>query len=176
MLKPQDCIILLKLLANPDRKWSQRQLAKTLCISLSEINAGIKRLLEAGLLRKTEESGEFIPIIATAEEFLISGLKYLFPGKLGEYTRGMPTGIGAPLFHDKISLGNDPVPVWPDALGEQKGVALPPVHPSVPRALREYPDQKFYELLVLVDVIRSGRARERNMAIQLLKDRLRHEK
>ena len=44
MLRSQDCIILLKLLANPGREWTQRQLAIELCISLGEVNSGIKRL------------------------------------------------------------------------------------------------------------------------------------
>jgi len=175
MLKPQDCIILLKLLANPGVEWSQRQLAQALCISLAEVNAAIKRLAEAGLLRKDKHSRS-IPIRSAAEEFLIIALKYLFPGKLGEYTRGMPTGVAAPFFQDKIALGNDPIPIWPDALGGKKGVALKPIHPAIPKALRENPDQKLYELLILVDTIRSGKARERNIAIQYLKDKLKHEK
>ena len=174
MLKSQDCLILLKLLANPGEEWSQRRLAEALCISLAETNAGLVRLVEAGLLRKTKSS-QFLPIIAAVEEFLINGLKYLIPGKLGEYTRGIPTAVGAPLFHDKIALGDDPIPVWPDAQGKQRGVALNPIHPAVPKALRKTPDQSFYELLVLIDSIRIGRARERNIAIQLLKKRIKHD-
>jgi hypothetical protein len=175
MLKPQDCIILIKLLANPGMEWSQRQLAKALCISLAETNAGIRRLGEAGLLRKDKE-GRLFPNINAAEEFLVSAIKFFFPVKLGEYTRGIPTAVAAPLFHGKIALGNDPIPVWPDVLGEKRGVALAPIHPSVPKALRENPDHSFYELLVLIDAIRSGRARERNIAAILLKEKLKHAK
>ncbi len=175
MLKPQDCVILIKLLANPAVDWSQRQLAEALCISLTEINAGIKRLCEAGLLRKDNQA-KLYPNINAAEELLVSGIKFFFPAKLGEYTKGIPTAIGAPLFHNIIALGNDPIPVWPDALGEKRGVALAPLFPSIPKALRQHPDQIFYELLVLVDAIRSGRARERNVAIKLLKERLEHAK
>lgn len=171
MLKSQDCLILLKLLADQDKVWSQRELSKELMISLSEINSGIKRLIVAGLLRKTQ-GAQFVPILAAAEEFIISGLKYIFPTKLGEYTRGIPTAVAAPLFKDKIVLGNDPIPVWPYAFGENKGVALNPLHPSVPKSLRDYPDESFYELLVLIDAIRIGRARERNIAIKLLKEKL----
>ncbi len=174
MIKPQDCMILLKLLANPGGEWSQRQLAEVLCISLAETNAGLKRLVEAGLLRRGKAS-QFLPIIAAAEEFLINGLKYLIPGKLGEYTRGIPTAVGAPLFQDKIALGDDPIPVWPDAQGNRRGVALNPIHPAIPKVLHKTPDQPFYELLVLIDSIRSGRPRERNMAIQLFKNRIRHD-
>jgi len=173
MLKPQDCIILLKLLANPDKEWSQRELADAVCISLAETNVGLKRLVDAGLLRKVKTT-QFLPIIASAEEFLINGLKYLIPAKLGEYTRGIPTAIGAPVFKDKIALGDDPIPVWPDAEGDRRGVALNPIYPSVTKALRKTPDPAFYELLSLIDSIRSGRPRERNLAIQLLKNRIRH--
>lgn len=175
MLKSQDCIILVKLLANPGVDWSQRQLAAALCISLAEINSGIKRLGDAGLLRKDKE-GQLFPNIHAAQEFLVSSLKFFFPGKLGEYTRGIPTSVAAPIFHGQIALGNDPIPVWPDAVGKEKGVSLPPIHPSVPKALREHPDQAFYEMLVLIDAIRSGRARERNLATTLLKERLEHAK
>lgn len=175
MLKSQDCLILLKLLTNPKVMWSQRQLAQTLGISLAAVNAAIKRLLEAGLLRK-DKALQFVPNLHAAEEFLIYGLKYLFPAKMGEYTRGIPTSIAAPFFHNKIALGKDPVPVWPDALGEKKGVALKPLHPSIPNALRKHPDQQLYELLVMIDAIRSGKARERNLAISQLKNKLKHEK
>jgi hypothetical protein len=171
MLKSQDCLILLKFLANPNAKWTQRQLSIELCVSLSEVNGGIKRLIEARLLRKGKEL-PFLPIISAAEEFLVYGLKYFFPVKLGEYTRGIPTGIAAPIFRNKIALGNDPLPVWPYALGKTQGVALDPIHPSVPKSLHNNPDEKFYELLVLIDAIRIGRARERNMAIKMLIDRL----
>ncbi len=55
-------------------------------------------------------------------------------------------------------------------------MALKPIHPSIPKALRENPDQHLYGLLILIDAIRSGKTRERNLAIQHLKDRLKHEK
>lgn len=72
-------------------------------MSLSEINAGMKRLLHAGLVRKNKEA-QCIPVVEASLEFLVSGLKYLFPVKFGEYTRGIVTGIGAPLFRGKIAL------------------------------------------------------------------------
>lgn len=171
MLKSQDCLVLIKLLANPYEHFSQRRLSDELCISLSEVNAALKRLTESGLLQKAS-SGEMIPVLASAEEFLLSAVKYLFPGKLGAYTRGIPTAVAAPIFQDKIAQGNDPIPVWPDARGNKKGMALDPLHPSVTKALNHSPDEPFYELLVLVDAIRVGRARERNIAKELLIKRI----
>jgi len=168
-------MILLKLIANIDIDFTQRELASGLCISLSEVNAGIKRLLDSGLVAKIK-GNTLTPILRAAEQFLIGGLKYMIPGKLGEYTQGIPTAYAAPLFADKISLGDDPIPVWPDAYGTKKGVALAPIYPSITKALRNFPDENFYELLVLIDAIRVGRARERNIAIEILRGRLSDER
>ncbi len=171
MLKAQDLIVLLKILANPDESFSQRELSSSLCISLSETNASLKRLVEANLLRKSKSSS-FLPILAAVEEFLLYGAKYFFPGKLGELIKGVPTAVGAPLFDEEIIRGDEPIPVWPDIHGSKRGLALLPIHPSITKALRQTPDQEFYELLVLIDVIRSGKAREKNMAVKLLKNKI----
>lgn len=51
MLKPQDIVVLLKLLAHPDHlDLPQHQLAAQLCLSSSAINASLARLNESGLL------------------------------------------------------------------------------------------------------------------------------
>jgi hypothetical protein len=65
---------------------------------------------------------------------------------------------------------DEPQPVWPDPMGEVRGVSFSPLYKSVPRAARK--DQALYELLVLVDAIRSGRAREREMATREIQRRL----
>jgi hypothetical protein len=166
MLKPQDIVLLLKILStmtlskdNPDKVLSQNKLAKYLCMSASEVNAGIKRLLLSGLLGSVIEKDKIIllPIKTACEECLISGVKYFFPAKLGTYTRGIATSYAAPIFAQHIMLGNDPIPVWPFAEGKQRGLTLEPLYSSVPESLTKYPDQLFYELLVLIDTIRSGR-------------------
>lgn len=181
MLKPQDIVILLKILANknPDQLL-QKDLATYLCMSASEVHEGMKRLELSGLIgpvfRKTENvnSNQVIrmPIKAACEECLIYGVKYFFPVQLGAYTRGIPTSYAAPLFEKHIMLGDDPIPVWPHAEGEHRGLALDPLYRSVPQAIAKHPDQPFYELLVLIDAIRSGRARERKIAIELLREKL----
>lgn len=171
MLKPQDYVILFKYLANPGQSWSQRDLSKRLLISLSEVNGGIKRLEEARLIRKDKNSN-IVPILAAAKELMVYGIKYNFPGKLGEFTRGVPTAIGAPIFKNIVATGIDPIPIWPYALGEIKGVALEPIYPSIPKLLHHYPDEDLYNILALIDTIRIGRPRERNIAIKMLEERL----
>lgn len=181
MLKPQDIVILLKILSKltlsgtePKEQLSQNKLATYLCMSVSEVNAGIKRLVLSGLLGPVirENKTVFLPSKSACEECLISGVKYFFHEKIGEPTRGIATSYAAPPLNKLISIGNDDIPVWPYVDGDQRGVALKPLYPSVPKSLIEFPDQLFYELLVLVDAIRSGKSRERNIAVEQLKQRL----
>jgi hypothetical protein len=61
--------------------------------------------------------------------------------------------------------------VWPYAEGKVRGIALAPLYPAAPKAaLRDF---KFYGVLALLDAIRSGRTRERNLAIELLEKDIR---
>ncbi|OGT39692.1 MAG: hypothetical protein A3F12_01630 [Gammaproteobacteria bacterium RIFCSPHIGHO2_12_FULL_38_14] len=185
MLKPQDIVILLKILSSmallngnkEDDALSQNKLAMLLCMSPSEINAGIKRLVLSGLLGPTLKNDAhkkiiFLPIKEACLECLISAVKYSFPAQLGAYTRGIPTAYAAPLFKKLIVLGTDPIPVWPHAEGDKRGFSLEPLYASVPSSLIKYPDPLFYELLVLIDTIRIGKAREKNIAIKLLREKL----
>ena len=178
MLKPQDIILLLKFLANAEHlNWTQNQLALHLGLSISEVNAGFKRLRKTGLLQQVNPAHKYhVPVLDACEEFLITGLKYVFPAELGEHTRGIATSYAAPVFENKISFGQDPIPVWPHAEGNERGVSLKPLYPSVPQSIIKYPDQAFYDLLALVDAIRQGRARERNMAEEMLVKRLKNTK
>lgn len=183
MLKPQDIVILLKILStrilsrDNYEMLPQNRLATLLCMSASEVNAGIKRLIFSGLLSPVISNDRtkkivYIPNKKACEECLISGVKYFYPVELGAYSRGVATSYAAPILEEHLILGDDPIPVWPYGDGDKRGLALEPLYSSVPKSLAQFPDQLFYELLVLVDALRSGRARERNIAIQLLKEKL----
>lgn len=179
MLKAQDVVLLLKLLAHPDHlDWSQSQLALHLCISVSEVNAGLKRLKRSGLVQLHAAFSEkrYLPVLGACEELLISGIRYIFYAELGEPTAGIATSYAAPIFEKHIVMGQDPIPVWPYAKGDRRGFALEPLYSSVPQSVAEYPDQAFYDLLVLVDALRQGRARERSIAVKFLRERLSHDK
>jgi hypothetical protein len=190
MLKPQDVVLLLKLLANYDHlKWSQAQMARDLCISVSEINGGIKRLISSGLLiiaspvltgmhglnarlQSIQQIDKlYQPVLNACGEFLIYGVKYMFPAKLGEMTSGIATSYAAPVLKG-YTRGNDPVPVWPYAMGPQRGMSLEPLYPSVPKSVSLFPDTEFYDLLCLVDTLRQGNVRERTQASKILIERI----
>ncbi len=171
IIKPQDIVVLAKLIAREgDGNWSQFSIAAELCLSPSQINSALKRLVLAGLITPYHPLKKPQPIIQACEEFFIHGLKYVFPAKLGEMARGVRTSYAAPSFKGEISLGSDAVPVWPYGLGEERGAALKPLYSSVPESISKHPDPLFYDLLTLLDAIRSGRAREKQIAVQRLSE------
>lgn len=170
-IKPQDIVILAKLLAQPnDKNWSQNSLAFELCLSPSQVNSAFKRLVAAGLITPYYPPNKPQPIIQACKEFFIHALKYIFPVKLGGIARGIPTSYSGPSLKMKIISGNDPIPVWPYGEGEERGIALKPLYSSVPESVSKHPDLIFYDLLTLIDAIRSGRAREKQLAIQKISE------
>lgn len=169
ILKPQDVVVLLKLVALKDQPWTFQRLAVELSISQSEVHAAVRRAVAAGLMTEASSSAGR-PVRAALLEFLVHGVKYAFPPKRGELTRGVPTGYAAPPLDKAISASSDPPPVWPYAQGKVRGSAFAPLYRTVPEAALR--DAALYELLALVDAIRDGRARERNLARQALEKRL----
>lgn len=171
MMKPQDIVVLAKLLSyeRSNNNWSQSSLALELCLSPSQVNYALKRLLAAMLIYKDHKDGniKLRPVAQLCEEFFIHGFKFVFPPKFGTLTRGIPTAYAAPSLNKILaSSGNDPIPVWPHGQGTHRGTALTPLYHCVPESIIKYPDPFFYDLLTLLDAIRSGRARERNIGAE----------
>lgn len=165
-MKQQDLLVALKILASG---WpgSYAMLGQQLGLSPSEAHAAVTRARKEGLLHPLEN----IPNKTALAEFLVHGVRYVFPAELGSPTRGMPTSYAAPPLSTQFSsAGDDEAPVWPDPDGETRGVALKPLYRSVPKAARE--DGKLYEWLALVDALRAGRARERELAAKIIGSRL----
>lgn len=171
MIKSQDIVVLAKLLAYEiDKNWSQNSIAVELCLSPSQINSAFKRLINAGLITPYLSPNKPEPVIQACEEFFIHGLKYIFPATLGELVRGIATSYAAPSIKDEMVIGNDPIPVWPYGEGSVRGLALKPLYPSVPESVTKYPDAIFYNLLTLIDAVRSGRAREKKIATRKISE------
>ena len=91
VLKPQDIVILLKLVAIGERRWAYNSLANELAMSPAEVHAGIKRCIAAKLFDRQRK----VPIKSALQEFLAHGVKYTFPPDRGAMTRGIPTGFAA---------------------------------------------------------------------------------
>jgi hypothetical protein len=170
ILRAQDLLASIKLAIVADdleilADGKYADLAAELALSPSEAHAAVRRSKFAGLLNHDRRVNR-----AALLEFLIHGVKYAFPAKPGKLTRGMPTAHGAPPLAALIDSGGELPPVWPDPEGEARGESFEPLYRSVPKAARR--DSRLYEILCLVDAIRGGRARERALAEQLLRERL----
>ena len=167
-LKSQDVLLLLKLVSIKNNDWSFNKIAIELGMSPSEVHAASKRAVKAKLAIKQE--GQIRPIIRNLLEFLIFGIQYVFVPERSGLNRGMPTAHAVEPLVSHFMLNNEPPPVWPDPEGEVRGESFSPLYKSAPYAAKN--DSELYQLLALVDAIRGGRAREREIAKKELKIRL----
>lgn len=177
MMKSQDILILLKLVSlhqcasvQPEA-FSVRALAASTGISKTEVNASLKRSIEVGLAKL--DRGSQLPKANTKVllDFIVSGLRYVFPAKLGAIERGVVTGFEAPGLEGLLSSVGEYLYIWPDASGSEKGQSVPPLYKTAPFAAKQ--DPKLYQSMALVDAIRLGDPREVAIAKQALTERLR---
>lgn len=167
-LKPQDVFVLLKIVALDHAPWSYSQLAYELGMSASEVHAGVKRALEASLMKLDDGWGH--PDEAALSEFLVHGLKYVFTPERGGIAVGMPTAQAAAPLSRLLPPSDEPPPVWPDPEGSVRGVEFSPLYKSVPQAARR--DPRLYELLALADAVRAGPSVVYELAVRELQMRL----
>lgn len=166
MLKPQDVLVILKLSVLNGQQWSFPSLSASLDISLGEAHKSVQRLSMAHLYNPSSRA----PIRAALEEFLLHGVKYAFPAERKGMTFGIPTAWAAPPLNAELVTTEEMPPVWPHPEGEVKGYELVPLYPAVPQAALN--DGQLYQMLALLDSIRGGNARERKLAGELLRAKL----
>lgn len=142
-----------------------KQISESLGISASEISESMDRNQIAGLV---DHSKRIVNTMALSD-FLISGIRYCFPVEIGGIVRGVPTAVSASPFIENIISGSESY-VWPSPEGNGRGQAVEPLYRSVPDAALR--DVDFYKLLVITDVLRMGRVREREVAIAELNNYL----
>ncbi len=164
-MKSQDVVVLCKLFAlqKEGAKWTYAQLSEGTNLSVGEVHASVKRLKVARLYNDHERR----VIVSAMEEFLIHGVKYAFPGEMGSRERGIPTSHSAPVFLGAIIQSDEDMYVWPHAKGKMKGLVIKPLSDGAASAALK--DRQLYDMLALVDALRVGRARERNIAEAKLK-------
>lgn len=162
MLKPQDVAVAVALALPDMAAWTYAGLAIRLELSTSEAHAAVKRAGSAGLLR-----GRHVDRRALLE-FLEHGVRYAFYAVRGAPTRGVPTGASAPPLRELVSVASGPV--WPHAEGTARGYALEPLYRTLPEACRR--DAVVHEAFALVEALRDGGVRERELAMRILRERL----
>jgi len=168
-MRPQDICILLKIIAKEQKEvdWFNKDLANELNISNSEISESLHRSMQAQLI----DEGKREVFRKNIVEFLVHGLKYVFPETPGRLGRGIATAHSAPPLNLMISSNENYV--WADSEGEMRGLIVNPLYKTMPQAAKK--DYKLYELLALTDTLRIGRVREQQIAIDELEKRIIHD-
>lgn len=168
MMKPQDILVVCKLAALVGREpMSFAALGESLSMSASEVFAATRRATACRLLIEqpppASGAARFRPVAPNLREFLVSGLRYVFPGEIGKAARGFRTAQDAAPLDSQIvrPAGELPV-VWPHHDGDTRGLSLKPLYRSVPEATRR--DERLYTWLALSDGLRIGDARVRTLA------------
>lgn len=164
-MRPQDIPVLLQLHLMDGKDWLYADIAALLKISPSEVSESLERSKIAGLLDNSKR--KIMP--AALWEFLVYGIRYVWPAVLGKKQRGVPTAHSAKPLSD-IIVSNEDIYVWANAKGNVRGESLQPLYPTIPDIVENNP--QLYELLALIDALRIGKAREVQIARDELNKRL----
>ncbi len=163
-MRPQDIVVLLKLIIEENRSWNQISMANSLFMSQSEISESLSRSNYARLLY---DKGKQVAR-QSFMDLLQYGIPYVFPQQPGPVVRGIPTAHSALPLKDEIQSSE--YYVWPSAKGHIRGHSILPLYSSVIHAVEQ--DAKLYEYLALIDALRVGRAREKSLALEILQKRI----
>lgn len=156
MLKPIDLTILVYLRAEHRHEpWTQMQLSRALGVAQSGIHRAIKQLHRSDLMRQDDRA---------FRDLLVHAVKHVFPGTLGPPARGVPTGHSHPSISTRIHASDGLV--WPHDAGVESGTSMTPLHSCVPAVAMEKP--RFHQLMAWLDVLRVGRVREVQLAVEEL--------
>jgi DNA-binding transcriptional MocR family regulator len=166
VLRSTDLYVLTGALANQGDTWSLRELAGRLFVDHTVVSRALKRSEEAGLFRSDERTVN----AANFAELMIHAARFIAPAPLGGLTRGFNAAWATAPISDLIhQAGTEPPPVWPSALGVNRGQKLEPLHPG---AVNASADPNVGALLAIVDCLRAGDARVRMVAASALESQL----
>jgi hypothetical protein len=162
-LRPVDVPVALRLVDRPGATFEM--LHDDVGISVSTAHKSVTRLRAAGLVHPRQREVNRHALL----KFLEHGVPYAFPAAGGTTgVRGVPTAHSAPPLASEIAA--DEAAVWPDPDGEAIGESVAPLYAGAVELPQRCPS--LYDWLTLVDGLRIGRARERNLAAARLRERL----
>jgi hypothetical protein len=164
-MRPQDIVILLKMITLHNANWTFAQIAHTLQICESEVSYAMERNKLAGLVNSDKNRVNKLAL----REFLIYGVKYVFPPQVGHSVRGIATAHSASPVNQYITEGNEHY-VWKYYKGTKRGNMIVPLYDKVPKIVEG--ESELYEFLTIIDTLRIGKKREIEIAINELDKRL----
>ena len=160
--------MLLKICLLERPKILSKTLADELFLPPGEISKSLNRCKESGLLYWSDLEKRVNR--SALLDFLAYGMRHVFPPKRGPLVRGVATATAVEPLKSHFLDDGDPPPVWPYPEGAIRGLSFSPLYKNAPKAALL--DSSLYELLALCDAIRSGRTRERGLAVELLRKAL----
>lgn len=161
-MRPQDIVVLLKLIIDSGQEIRIKDLSSKLFISASEISESLNRSTIAGLLDPAKREVNKEAFL----KFLEFGLPYVFPAQLGPVRQGLYTAHSESSLY--LSFSSEDKLVWADELGKERGQSIIPLYPTVVKAVRK--DRLLYRMLALCDIIRIGDSADRNKAVWQLRE------
>lgn len=164
-MKQQDVAILIFICQYFDGIYKVSEIADSLKISQSEVSESINRSNIAKLIDAKSKT----VFRHGLYEFLIYGIRFVFPVVPGHIVRGIPTSHSGPPLNKLITSDSDQF-VWSYSKGTIRGMSIEPLYKTIPLVCERFPE--YYELLCLVDALRIGRSREVVFAREILNERL----
>lgn len=164
-MKPQDLLVILKKMTRDGRNLSCRGLAASLGMNPSSVSESLERSKRAQLVDRNKKRVNTLAL----QEFLVHGVQYVFPAEAGRVGRGVPAYVSASPIKEHLTSTSDSY-VWHDVKGTARGQQIEPLYPTAVQAALT--DNELYQLLVIVDTLRMGRVREREIAIAELTKRI----
>ncbi|MDA3616686.1 hypothetical protein [Polluticaenibacter yanchengensis] len=159
-IRPQDIVVLLKLIVDSDTKYTQLQLAADLAISLSEVSESLERSKFSGLLSDDKQTVNRQALL----DIIIYSIQYIFPVKPLGFVKGMPTAHSYTGFESQFL--SEQKYVWPHAEGTAIGLEVQPLYPNQAEAAKK--DEELYKILAAIDMIRLGRKREQKFGKEMV--------
>lgn len=155
-LRPFDIAVALRLLLVPEERYEP--LAEALVTSTSAVHRSVARLQLAGLCQPSSRTVARIAL----REFLLHGARYAFPAVHGPERIGLATAWTHPAVASLFTDGESPRElVWTSERGAVRGESLVPLFPNIPAVADR--DPRLHTLLAMVDAVRAGTARERDV-------------
>lgn len=163
MLKPQDLLVALDLALHEGRP-TYAEIAQRLHIGVGTAHTALASAKAAQFVSASGEAN-----FPNLVEFLIHGARYAFyPVRTGP-TRGVPTGASQPALGERLAGDRTPL-VWPEPSGRVRGDGLKPIYPTVPLIVVD--DPELHAILAALDLIRTGSARERSVAAEVIREKM----
>ena len=148
-----------------DKNRTFAEISEALQISESEVSYAMERNAIAGLVSADKKRVNILAL----RDFLICGLKYVFPPQPGSSTRGIATAHSAAPVNQRIAESRENY-VWKYYKGTRRGNSIVPLYDKIPKIVENQPE--LYEFLTIIDTLRIGKNREIEIAIEELDKRL----